>query len=350
MSSNQDVPVADRHPRPWFQFRLVHMLWAYAMLGVTLATFGCFGIGLATIIIGFWGYVFCHRDRPRAFGEACVMLLIGCCFVCLLLPGISVAREAARRVQCRNNLKQIWLALQNYHDAYGEFPPAFVPDQDGRPMHSWRVLILPFLEQQALYEQYDFDQSWDGPENRRLLGKMPYVYQCFSDARSRQMPGEWTSYVAVVGPRTAWPGSTSTTMSDFTAGTANTVLVLEDQSQEILWMEPRDLTCDEAISVLTSQDWRMAGVHRPDDFFYEYSGYRQAVFVDGSIRSLFDGLPSNLVASLLTIDQRPDASLQDSVTSSPTVAKRLKLFNCFLLASFITLTLLPLPWVWWKPG
>ena len=212
-------------------------------------------------------------------------------------------------------------------------------------MHSWRVLILPFIEQRPLHDQYDFEQPWDGPENRRLLAQMPSVYQCPSDARSRQLPGEWTSYVAVVDPQTARPGATSTKLSDFTGGTSNTILVLEDQSQKILWMEPRDLTWDDAISALTSQDWQMGGVHRPDDFFYEYSGGRQAALVDGSVRYLFDGMRRDLVASLLRIDQSPDESFQDFV---PTVTKRLKLFNCFLLASFIILALLPLPWVWRK--
>jgi hypothetical protein len=347
MSTNQDPLVPDEQPRATFQFRLVHMLWAYAMLGVTLAIFGCFGIGLATVIIGFWAYVFCHHNRPRALAEACVLLLIGCCFICLLLPAVSAAREAARRAQCSNNLKQIALALHNYHDSYGEFPPAFLADEDGKPMHSWRVLILPWLEQATLYYQYDFEQPWDGPNNRRLLAQMPSVYQCPSDARSRQSFSEWTSYVAVVDPRTAWPGAKSTKLSDFTGGTANTILVLEDQSQEILWMEPRDLTWDDAVSALTSQEWRMGGVHRGEDFFYEYPGGRQAALVDGSVRSLFDGMPRDLIVSLLRIDQSPDESFRDFV---PTVTKRLRLFNCFLLASFITLTLLPLPWVWRKPN
>jgi hypothetical protein len=347
MSTDKDVPVPDQQPRAKFQFRLVHMLWAYAMLGVTLAIFGCFGIALAPVIIGFWAYVFCHHNRPRALAEACVVLLIGCCLVCLLLPAVSAAREAARRSQCSNNLKQIGLALHNYHDSYGEFPPAFLADEDGKPMHSWRVLILPFIEHAPLYKQYDFEQPWDGPENRRLLAWMPSVYQCPSDARSRQSRSEWTSYVAVVDPGTAWPGAKSTKLSDFTGGTSNAILVLEDQSQEILWMEPRDLTWDDAVSALTSQDWRMGGVHRPEDFFYEYSGGRQAALVDGSVRYLFDGLRRDLVVSLLRFDQSPGESFRDFV---PTVTKRLKLFNWFLLGSFITLTLLPLPWVWRKPG
>ncbi len=213
-------------------------------------------------------------------------------------------------------------------------------------MHSWRVLLLPFIEQYPLYQQYDFEEPWDGPNNRRLLSSMPFLYQCSSDARTGRR--EWTSYVAVVDARTAWPGADSSKFSDFSAGTAMTILVLEDQSQEIPWMEPRDLTLEQAVSALSSQERQFAGVHRQDGFFYEYSGVRQAVFADGRVRPLYDGLPRDLVTSLLKIDESPDLSLVDWSTS-PARNRRLKLLNCLLLATFVTLTLLPLPWVWINP-
>ncbi|TVS19869.1 MAG: DUF1559 domain-containing protein [Planctomycetaceae bacterium] len=241
-------------------------------------------------------------------------------------------------------------AVRAFYDRrrYGQFPPAFVPDQDGRPIHSWRVLILPFIEQQGLYQQYEFAEPWDGPNNRRLLSQIPSLYRCPSDVRTGRGVSEWTSYVAVVDTRAAWPGPTSAKLSGFPAGAAMTILVLEDQSQEIPWMEPRDLTLEQAVSVLSSQDPQFAGVHRQDDFFYEYSSVRQAAFADGSVRPLFDGLPRDLVTSLLKIDKSPDLSLVDWSTS-PARNRRLKLFNCLLLATFVTLTLLPLPWVWIKP-
>jgi hypothetical protein len=66
-----------------------------------------------------------------------------------------------------NNLKQIGLALRNYHDAYGRFPPAYVADGHGPPMHSRRVLILPWLEKREIYDRYRFDEPWDGPNNRK---------------------------------------------------------------------------------------------------------------------------------------------------------------------------------------
>ena len=74
---------------------------------------------------------------------------------------------------CKNNLKQIALALHNYHQANGCFPPAYIADKNGRPMHSWRVLILPYLELDHLYKQYNFNEPWDGPNNKKLLAARP---------------------------------------------------------------------------------------------------------------------------------------------------------------------------------
>ena len=110
--------------------------------------------------------------------ELLVVIAIIAILVALLLPAVQQAREAARRTQCKNNLKQIGIALHSYHDVYKTFPPAYIPDEDGKPMHSWRVLILPFIEQQALYEQYDFNEPWDGPNNSQLANVVISVYQC----------------------------------------------------------------------------------------------------------------------------------------------------------------------------
>ena len=96
------------------------------------------------------------------------LLCAGLPMIALLLPAVQSAREAARRAQCSNNLKQIGLAFHNYHDSYGCLPPAYIPDGNGQPMHSWRVLILPFVEQSPLYDQYDFDEPWNGPNNSKL--------------------------------------------------------------------------------------------------------------------------------------------------------------------------------------
>ena len=104
---------------------------------------------------------------------------------------------------CSNNMKQIVLALQNYHDVYKSFPAAYIPDENGKPKHSWRVLILPFLERWDLYDAYNFDEPWNGPHNRSLLHRTPPALRCPSTTSSE---ADTTEYFAVVGPSAAWPG------------------------------------------------------------------------------------------------------------------------------------------------
>ena len=159
-------------PRP-FRFRLVHLIYAVTLLATSLATFGAAGLMPGILFNVFWAIVYNSRSRPKGLLTAFLVVILGCGCIGLLLPAFSSAREAARRMQCLNNLKQIALALHNYHDVYGVFPPAYIPDAQGKPKHSWRVLILPFLEEQGTYEKYDFDEPWDGPNNRALLTSMP---------------------------------------------------------------------------------------------------------------------------------------------------------------------------------
>ena len=96
------------------------------------------------------------------------------------------------------------MAVANYHETYGCFPPAYVADGDGKPMHSWRVLILPYLGQQELYNAYDFAEPWNGPSNGKLAGRIGNIY-LRSGLDSDQI--HTTSFVAVVGPQTVWLGS-----------------------------------------------------------------------------------------------------------------------------------------------
>src|SRR5262249_19251820 len=96
----------------------------------------------------------------------------------LVAVPIRQAREAARRSQCTNNLKQIGLAMHDYHRAHGTFPPAYSTSPDGKPLLSWRVHILPFLGQKALYDEFHKDEPWDSEHNKTLISRMPAVYTC----------------------------------------------------------------------------------------------------------------------------------------------------------------------------
>ncbi len=172
-----------------------------------------------------------------------VIFVAACLFAFLTLvvrhPG--VAYSVARRAQCTNNLKQIALALHNYHAAYDALPPAYIADEHGRPMHSWRVLLLPFLEQQGLYDQYDFREPWNGPNNIKLLPKMPSFFECLSSHPTGPAVSTFTSYVVISGPGTMFPGGESIRLDQVTDILAETLMVVETANVRIPWTKPEDL-------------------------------------------------------------------------------------------------------------
>lgn len=193
--------------------------------------------------------------------------------VALLLPNVSRSRPAARRSQCKYNLKQIGLALRGYHDAYGCFPPAYVADASGRPMHSWRVLILPYIdksflgnEAQSFHERYRFDEAWDGPNNRHLESNNEFrIFQCPSDSNN-QASKSMTNYLAVIGPSAAWIGSEPTKVDDFPDGKSTTLHVVEVANSGIHWMEPRDLHFGQMTPSINSKAGQgISSAHGPVD-------------------------------------------------------------------------------------
>ena len=131
------------------------------------------------------------------------------------------------------------MALHWYHDQHQCFPPAYIADKTGKPMHSWRVLILPYLEGGLpLYQRYRFDEPWNGPNNRLLADEIAEFYSCTEIPQAKR--GE-TSYLAIVGPATPWPGEKSATLRDLTDGPSNVILLVEAHGSGIQCLEPRDL-------------------------------------------------------------------------------------------------------------
>jgi hypothetical protein len=163
--------------------------------------------------------------------------------VAWLAYGIKEAREAARNMNCRGHMSQLTFALQSYHDVYGQFPPAFTLGPDGTRWHSWRVLVLPFSDQDNVYKEYRFDEPWNSPHNRQLERRINLtLFQCPShEGYERNLH---TNYVVVVGAGTAFPGETTTMLADFHNGGQNTILLVEMAHSGIHWMEPRDLELD----------------------------------------------------------------------------------------------------------
>jgi len=161
--------------------------------------------------------------------------------VALLLPAVQSAREAARRSQSSNNLKQLGLAMHNYHDINKRFPARANFDSQGKPLLSWRVHLLPFLEQGALYREFHLDEPWDSPHNRKLIPRMPSVYQ---NPSAPAKPG-MAHYVALVGKGTLFEGNKSRSLAEITDGTTNTIMLVEvNPDRAVIWTKPDDLPFD----------------------------------------------------------------------------------------------------------
>jgi len=162
--------------------------------------------------------------------------------VVLLLPARRSAHEAAQRNSCLNNVKQIVLAMHNYHDVHGTFPPAYTVDENGNKLHSWRTLILPYMEETVLYDKIDLTKPWDHEANAEARETVVETYQCPNTA----VDASQTSYLAVVGPGFAFSGSEPITFKDIIDGPSQTLVVVEVAPKHTVhWMAPEDT--DEAM-------------------------------------------------------------------------------------------------------
>ncbi len=202
----------------------------------------------------------------------------------LMVPAVSSAREAARRSTCNNNLKQIGLALHNYHDAYGAFPPAYVVDEQGTPLYSWRVLILPYIDAAPLYQQFDLTEAWDSPVNEHLLYAIPPVYRC---ASSTEHDGTYTAYAGVFGPDAVFTGAESVRIRDITDGMSNTIMVGEVEGAAIPWSAPQD------IDVAVYQQ-----INEPGGFSSHHVGGAQFLLGDGAVRFVSENINSQTLQNL----------------------------------------------------
>ncbi len=217
---------------------------------------------------------------------AALLLILMCAGVpiALLLPAVQAAREAARRTQCTNNLKQIALAVQIYHDMYGCYPPN---DYQSPTAVSWRTMLLPFLEQGALYERYDKDQAWDSPANRLVADTQIPVFCCPSCEASSPAV---THYVKVVGPGTMGEPGVTLSWARILDGSSNTIYCVEYPWSDISWAEPRDITFEELLEALDRVSKGKGG----------HPGGINVVFCDGSVRFISSTIDRQVLWALLT--------------------------------------------------
>jgi len=248
------------------------------------------------------------------------------------------ARDAARRVESTDHLRQIADAFHSFADAYGRFPPAAVIGPDGKPWHSWRVVLLPFLEEAGLYQQYDFSQPWDSPKNRQLAERTVKVYR---DPAREGPPDGFADYAAIVGrdalfqpnvvkmdgerdfPACLTKGK-KVSFESVADGTPNTVMFATvDPARRIPWTKPEDILLDADFPGFGKLKG-IGAIHPAAD-----GGGRMALvaFADGSVAPLPASLDKSDLIKLLTrsrgdlFDRAALSAAAGGATSGPRVVK-----------------------------
>lgn len=225
-------------------------------------------------------------DKKNGFTlvELVVVIIIIGALVGLLLPVTRATRGAGRRMMCSNNFKQIALAMLSYHDKYQSLPPAYTVDAAGNRMHSWRTLLLPFLDEERLYQKIDLAKPWNDPVNRKIAeGFVPSVFRC------PEMQEPKTLYQVVVDPEGCFPGATATSLNMIKDGASNTLLIVEvPLDKGVDWMSPNDT------------DWSTLSAIDKKSKLGHHQTFMTA-FLDGHVFGMAADFPASLRRSLLTI-------------------------------------------------
>jgi len=253
--------------------------------------------GLLAVNLGLWVYAFelhhaadlkAYRRSDWAFLSAGIytglLLAIG---IINAMPVVASAREAARRTQCRNNMHQLAIALANYEEAYGAYPPAVVTDAQGKPMYSWAVLLLPFIEEGPLYRKFDLTRAWDDPVNAEVVATHLGQFECPS-ASFEEGHTNGTHYRMIVCPGSIGGVGKSATLKDITDGTAQTLIIAEC-AEPVPWASPA------AVVDLTR------GLNRPGGAGSKHEGGLFVAFAGVSVTWLDEDMDHMALVGLCTM-------------------------------------------------
>jgi prepilin-type processing-associated H-X9-DG protein len=209
--------------------------------------------------------------------------------VALILPAIQAAREAARRNQSMSHLKQLILSMHVYADSHKVLPPHASYSPDGKPLLSWRVHVLPYMEQAQLYSQFKLDEPWDSPHNRALIPLMP---EMFANPNLVAVEEGKTNYLALVGPQCVLDGSPNgVAFAKISDGTSKTMVLVEaDADRAVEWTKPADVEFD------PSNPSAGFGKLRP--------GGCNAAFADGHVEFITGDLDPATLKALVTRNGR----------------------------------------------
>ncbi len=209
-------------------------------------------------------------------------LIIDAPFLLIALPAVSTGRGAARRAQCVNNMKQIGLAFHNHHSSKNVFPSS-IRDKDGKPLLSWRVAILPYIEQQELYNKFHLDEPWDSEHNKELIKEMPQVYICPQRTKADDFT---TTYRIFVDEGALFDTKGDVGLQSVTDGTSNTLMVVEAKDS-VIWTKPEELKFDP-----NSNGMQGLASQHPGGF--------NVLFADGSVRFIKTSISKQVLKALIT--------------------------------------------------
>jgi hypothetical protein len=194
----------------------------------------------------------------------------------------AAATEAANKRKTVNNMKRIMLAMLNYHDSFNKLPPAYSGTAE-KPLLSWRVALLPYMEQQDLYQDFHRDEPWDSDHNKALVAKMPDVYR----APTSVLKDGRTVYLTPRGDNTAFPGGKKIGLAHITDGTSNTIAVVEvDDASAVPWTKP--------------DDWKFEPQDPKAELGGHYIGGFHAALCDGSVHFIPDTIAEPTLTALFT--------------------------------------------------
>jgi prepilin-type processing-associated H-X9-DG protein len=301
------------------QFRLSTLFLIVFVVATSLAVYGGWGIGVAAILL--LAALRLHRCEELSQGiyGAVFIIFIGIICLGLFQPVRCTAPKAARKAQCSNNLAKIGLALHKYHAKYGHFPELCERDTHGKPLLSWRVQILPTMEYGPLHDELRQDEPWDGSHNRETC-KHIFIneYHCPCDYFGTRDCS--TSYIAVIGPGTAWREEGSVKISDLPDGGSHTIMAVETMNSGIHWAEPRDLTVKEALERMKSEQMapisdktyrRMQNEPAPRISSPHY-GRINVLYADGAVRSFPTIMPISQWEKMFAGDIKDLDAVEDS--------------------------------------
>jgi len=234
-----------------------------------------------------------HSAKKRT---ECATIYVSAVIVALMmLGGCYYPTETGRLVQCRNNLTMIGLAFHNYHDAFQRFPA--LAEREGLPVRSWRVDVLPYMDNAPLRRQYVDAAAWDSPQNLPLAKQVVPALQCPSDPNRTLNGQSLTGYAGVRGANTMFPDGRGRAIREVTDGTSNTLLIVEACGRQIVWTAPRDVDLSEqkvGVNLPGEQPGRSRAV---------ISGYHRGGHVlmgDGSVRFTPENIDPDVLRAAIT--------------------------------------------------